>query len=77
MKKGKRAQKDMRIPREIWVIFDPMNGPLLFSSEKAAYDVYRVWEKRQIEDGPCDAYWEITRPVRYVPLRDPRNGNGD
>lgn len=73
MSNTKRVQKDKRIPREIWIMFDPMKGPLTFTSEKKAWTAYRKWAKEAKAKGPYDAYWEVSEPARYVPLRDDRN----
>lgn len=70
MNSKKKACKDMRIPREIWIIFDPLGGPHLFTSEKGAWKEYRKWRKAAIDYGPQDSFWDMPEPSRYIPMSD-------
>ena len=73
MNNGKKTQKDMRIPREIWIIFDPLTGPQLCLSEKSAWQEYREWHRNAKECGPYDSFWGMPEPSRYIPMSDNKN----
>lgn len=56
-----------RVAKEIWVIFDPLDGPHLFTSEKKAWKVYTEWEKEAQEaEMSADSFWDMSQPTRYV-----------
>ncbi len=55
----------MRTPKNVWVIFDPMDGPHLFKSKKEAQRVHEKWG-RDASSNPHDSWWDMSEPVEYV-----------
>lgn len=53
-----------RVAKEIWIIFDPLDGPHLFTSEKKAWDTWHKWEKEA--EYHTDSFWDMSQPTRYV-----------
>ena len=53
------------IAKEIWIIFDPLDGPHIFRSKRDAIKTYNKW-KDEAEDDVFDSFWEMSEPTRYV-----------
>lgn len=53
------------IANEIWVIFDPLDGPHIFRSKAGAEAQYEQW-RRAAGGVPHDSFWDMSKPVRYV-----------
>lgn len=51
--------------KEIWVIFDPMDGPHIFRGKIEAWKMYDQWEK-EARDSYSDSFWDMTQPTKYV-----------
>lgn len=55
----------MKTPKEIWIVFDPLDGPHLFTSRIKAWKTMDRWEIEAGND-QNDSYWDMTGPFRYV-----------
>lgn len=57
----------MTTPRckEIWVIFDPLDGPHVFRGKKEAFKQFEKWE-REAQAKEWDSFWNMSEPTRYV-----------
>ena len=53
----------MKIPKQIWIIFDPLDGPHLFKSEQAAKKQLAIWQDEA--ETYIDSVWDMTNPVQY------------
>ena len=56
--------------RALWVLFDPLDGAHVFSSEAKAKKTLERWEK-EADGDPFDSVWEMTGPVKYSLDNDP------
>lgn len=61
--------KELRVPEVIWVIFDPLDGPHYFKSEKAARKTYKKWGK-EAENRLSDSFWDMSEPEEYRRTKD-------
>ena len=50
--------------KALWVIFDPLDGAHVFSSEAKSKKTLERWEK-EADGDPFDSVWEMTGPVKY------------
>ena len=50
-------------PKELFVIFDALDGAHLFITENAANKTLAKWKK---EAGIYDSTWDMVGPVRYA-----------
>lgn len=50
-------------PKELWVIFDFLDGAHLFASESAAKRQLKSWENEA--ESPFDSVWEMAGPYKY------------
>ncbi len=57
----------IKVANEIWIIFDPLDGPHLFKTAKAANRQYKAWleEAEELED-VFDSFWDMSKPTRYT-----------
>jgi hypothetical protein len=51
--------------KEIWIIFDPLDGPHIFSTQKQAEKTYARWAK-EANGNSYDSYWDMSKPTKYV-----------
>jgi len=51
----------MKTPKQVWVIFDELDGPHVFFDEVAATDAYENWTAEDMW-----MYDEVSKPVCYV-----------
>ncbi len=58
-----------RVPKEIWLVFDPMDGPHIFESLKACKKTLAKWH-RTAKDDRYDSYWDMVGPVKYIASRE-------
>lgn len=54
-----------KVAKEIWIIFDPLDGPHIFISEKKAWNTYNKWEE-EASNSIHDSFWDMSQPTRYV-----------
>ena len=59
-------------PKEIWIIFDPLDGPHIFRSQSAAFKTYKKW-KKEAQYSAVDSFYEMSEPIRYC-FDDPPKG---
>ena len=52
-----------KAPKELWVIFDPLDGEHLFLTEPSAKKQLKAWEKEA--ETSCDSVWDMTGPFKY------------
>ena len=53
----------MKNPKQVWIIFDELDGPHIFESEESAWKTYKKWEKEADED--ClDSFYDMSEPVK-------------
>ena len=57
-------------PKSVWIIFDPLDGPHLFLSEKSASKTMRKWAEEASND-MYDSFWDMTGPLEYTRVIDP------
>ena len=48
-----------RVPKKVYLIFDTLDGPHLFRSEKEAKKVMKKW-RIEAKDNSYDSYWEMS-----------------
>lgn len=53
----------MKSPKNVWIIFDPMDGPHIFRSEEQAKRTYRRWAKDA--ESCFDSFWDMSEPIKY------------
>jgi predicted CoA-binding protein len=51
--------------KQLWVIYDPIDGAHFFSSEKKAMDTLKKW-KEEAEDDYLDSVWNMSGPFKYT-----------
>lgn len=51
--------------KELWVIFDPLDGAHVFGSKTKAERTLARWEK-EADGDPTDSVWDMTGPMRYT-----------
>lgn len=56
----------MELPKEFWIVLDPMDGPHVFRTRKEAMKTLKRWEKEAEEYAFVDSYWDMTGPLRYI-----------
>ena len=54
----------MKIPKQVWIIFDPLDGPHIFTSKKKAKIVLKKWQS-EAED-QSDSVWDMEGPIGYT-----------
>jgi hypothetical protein len=53
-------------PKSVWIIFDPMDGPHLFTSKLKAEKQYKKWEEEaEAENSSIDSFWDMSEPTEY------------
>ena len=50
--------------KALWVIFDPIDGAHVFSSEAKAEKTLKKW-KKEADNDPFDSVWDMTGPLKY------------
>lgn len=53
-----------RTPKEVYIIFDPLDGPHLFRSRSEAEKAFQQW-KREAKDNTYDSFWEMSNIITY------------
>lgn len=53
----------IKIPENLWMIFDPIDGMYFYRSEKEALKAIKKWER---EDRDVQQYTEYLAPVKYT-----------
>lgn len=56
-------------PKEIYIIFDPMDGPHLFTSEEQANKQMKQWAK-EADNDYSDSFWDMKGPYKYILQKD-------
>lgn len=55
-----------KVPKSIWVIFDPLDGPHLYTSEKSAKREWNKWFREASNDNDTrDSFWDMSDPTEY------------
>ena len=55
----------MNKPKEIIIVLDPLDGPHIFTNEKAAVMTMKKWHKEAQKNGGHDSYWDMSDPYVY------------
>lgn len=59
--------------KALWVIFDPLDGAHVFSSEAKAKKALKRWEK-EADGDPFDSVWDMAGPLKYSLDNDQSKG---
>ena len=62
--KNKKYDTQIRTPKALWIIFDPLDGAHVFGSEAKAKNTLKQWEK-EADGDPMDSVWDMTGPLKY------------
>jgi len=58
------------LPKSIYIIFDPLDGPHIFESHKKAWNTWDKWkkeaEKGELEGELWDSFWDMSEPQEYI-----------
>lgn len=54
----------MRTPKELWIIFDYLDGPHIFHTKHQAERELKKWVKES--DSCYDSVWEMSSPIRFT-----------
>lgn len=56
-----------KVPKNIWVILDDLDGPHVFETKRAAAYRLNKWRKEAVESNYIqDPYWDMIGPVKYT-----------
>jgi hypothetical protein len=55
----------MRNPKRVFIILDPLDGPHIFQSAKAAWRCYRSWAK-EAKHRSYDSFWDMSEPLEFT-----------
>lgn len=53
------------IPKELFIIFDPLDGPHVFRNKREANKAYAEWEEEAANDSD-DSFWEMSKPQKFI-----------
>ena len=62
----------MKTPKDIYIVFDPLDGPHLFASRNQAERKIKKWEK---DADSYDSVWDMSEIIHFTQVKDIKNNN--